>query len=630
MAKGTVNLSKSSTTGGYIIGKVEWESIADTGLNNSDITAKLYVRKLHHDMTLTVPTTGTWSFSLNVNGSNISGTVRESVLQDWVLIATKTVNNISHDPNGTKTIAITASVTAPNGTSLAGHVTKVSNASITLDTIKRAATIIAVTDHTLNAVTSVTLGNHIGVKFAPTSLAYTYKIDITVGSYTYSESYQPTVSTAQTYLIDTSVSARYEAFAKQIIGNPPVATGTVKLSTLSGSTLIGYDTETFQMTVPNNSSTQPSPGMTLQPVNTNLPTAFNGLYVQGKSRVGGSFAGSGKYNATIKSYSMSVGGKSYSSPYASDILTQVGAVEVKGSATDSRGFTGTQTKSITVIPYSAPKINVSICDRCDANGNLTDSGTYLKIKAKRTYSKVESDGKAHNSCRIQFRYAVEGGSFGAWQTILPAESTSDEVETGPLLGGALSVASSYIVQVGVIDSLGEYSNTSYSVLSEAVFMHRRAGGQGMGLGKYCNQDGLLDVAWDTRIRGDLLLGDNGKPVMDYIVEYGQDEGWNYILWNSGLCEAWYYESLGSLSFTEKATGVYSNAICTAAIITLPACFLDGRIYHASANAPSNAYTMAQVASYSTASETLTYRIWTNYPTTVNNLAISIYIAGRTG
>lgn len=141
MAKGTINLSKSKTSGSYIEGMIEWESTADIITNVSrNVVAKLYVKKGSTDTTLTIPTEGTWSYSLTVNGSKVSGSVRLSVLNDWVLVATKTISSIAHDPDGTKLITISSSVTAPASTSFEGHVTSGSK-SVSLDTIARASMI---------------------------------------------------------------------------------------------------------------------------------------------------------------------------------------------------------------------------------------------------------------------------------------------------------------------------------------------------------------------------------------------------------------------------------------------------------------------------------------------------------
>ena len=140
MASGTFNLARSSSSGSYIEAKVEWSSAANNSTNKSNATGKLYVRKDNDSLILTIPTGGTWNYSFTINGQTKSGGLSTSVLTDWVLLATFTVNDIAHGDDGKKNITISASVTAPSGTSFAGHTTSGSK-SVPLDTIPRASAI---------------------------------------------------------------------------------------------------------------------------------------------------------------------------------------------------------------------------------------------------------------------------------------------------------------------------------------------------------------------------------------------------------------------------------------------------------------------------------------------------------
>ena len=140
MATKTITLSKSASSGNYIQAKIVCSSSADYDTNKSNVTCKLYVRKDNDSMTLTIPTSGTWSYNLTINGKAFSGTVSKDVLLDWVLIATESVSGISHNSDGTKTITISGSVTAPSGTTLAGHKSSGSG-SAEMDTVPRASSI---------------------------------------------------------------------------------------------------------------------------------------------------------------------------------------------------------------------------------------------------------------------------------------------------------------------------------------------------------------------------------------------------------------------------------------------------------------------------------------------------------
>ncbi len=509
MASKTIDLNRSAASGSYIIGKIVCDATADYGLNNSDVTCRIYVRKANDSTLLTIPTSGTWSYSMTINGKSFSGTVSKDVLLDWVLLATVSVSDIAHNDDGTKSIAVSGWVTGPNGTNFAGHKTSGSG-TFTLDTVPRASTI--------TSAGNVTLGNACSVKWTPASASFRYKVKFSMGSWSYTTgAIHPNRKTAYTY---AGYAIPLEA-ANQI-PNSKTGTMTVMLYTYSDAAATkqvgSADSETFTVTIPDNSTTKPAVGMTLSPVSS-LPSAFSGLYIQGKSKVKATLSATGQYGATIKSYSMKVDGISHGpgDSYTSDYLSTYGSKTVYGYAVDSRGFTGSVSKSITVIAYSKPKISVSVCGRCDESGNLSASGTYLKIKATRSYSTVTSGGAQKNFCQIRYRYkAASAASYSAWTTILARDTLStNQVETGALLGGVLAIGTSYMVQVQAIDDIGDYAETTISVPTDKVFMHRTK--NAMGLGKYCEGENLLDVAWDAHFHGDVLIGETGMTLKEYIL-----------------------------------------------------------------------------------------------------------------
>lgn len=295
------------------------------------------------------------------------------------------------------------------------------------------------------------------------------------------------------------------------------------------------------LTIPDDETTQPTVSMSLSPSN-NLSSPYNSLYIQGISKVKANVTPSAKYGTTILASNITVNGKTYDSPYESDILTQAGVVTVKATAKDSRGFYGTNYKRIEVIPYSKPYVSAYsgesriIAARCDASANINDSGTYLKIKAKVVYSKViDSNGKQQNYGKIKFRYREEGGSYLPWQTIHDSETDSnhsDEVITDKLLNVALDVATNYQVQIVAFDDLYESDPITIAVPSVKAYMHRPAGGKSMGLGGYSSGDGNLDVYWKIKARDGMSLIDtagNETPVLASAQLNPHDQlaaGWN--------------------------------------------------------------------------------------------------------
>ena len=284
------------------------------------------------------------------------------------------------------------------------------------------------------------------------------------------------------------------------IPNVTSGKGTITCTTYNGSTPVGSAGVDITLTVPDNASTKPSVSMTLTPVSS-LGSAFSGLYIQNLTKVDGNISASGKYGASIKTTQMVIGSATYGDPYTSGYLTQSGNVTVTAKATDSRGFVGTTSQAITVIPYSKPAIVPAsgrsdiVCARCDTNGNFSDSGTYLRIIAKRSYSTITANGVQKNFCYI--RYRVNNGS---WVTILAKDATSNEVDTGAISGVNLALTSSYTVEIGVVDDIGNTHTIKKAIQTDKVDVHLREGGGGFALGKYSGEAGF-ECAMDAYFSG---------------------------------------------------------------------------------------------------------------------------------
>ena len=265
------------------------------------------------------------------------------------------------------------------------------------------------------------------------------------------------------------------------------------------------------LSIPETDETRPEATLSLTPVSIASKESLKTLYIRGKTRVKAILSdGDPKYGASIASYKVTIGGRTENSPYTFDWLSTMGDVTITGTVTDSRGFSKTYTKKITVIDYASPRIlpasgeDEVIAARCDAAGNLNANGIYLRIKAKRDYSRVVYSEDQKNFCAIEYRFSADGVSFSAWTTILEADASSDEVDTGAILG-TLDVATSYVVQIRAVDDVGEVTTTSITVSTEKVYMHRAGSINALGIGKLAEDANTVDIAEDmtVRIRGTL-------------------------------------------------------------------------------------------------------------------------------
>lgn len=397
---------------------------------------------------------------------------------------------------------------------------------------------------TINYAGDVTLGNKCSVRWTPKSAAFYYKMGFQLGNWKYStEVVRPNKTTEYEY---TGLTIPLEV-ANQI-PNDPSGTMYVYLHTFTdsaGTNQIGDTASaTFKVTVPDNSDTKPKVGMVLAPVHS-IPAKFSNLYIQGKSKVKGTLTKEGKYGASVSSVSMVVGTKSYGAAeaYTSDYLNTYGKINVTGYAKDSRGFTGENPQEIEVIAYQNPKLDSVSAVRCDKNGNPSESGTYLKIYAKRSYTPVNGQ----NICKVQYCYSQDGVTYTSWADLLNSTQATAEVTTGALLG-TLSTQASYVVHIRAVDEIGNPAESFITLPTEKVYWHRDGARNALGLGKYNEKDNALDSAWDIHMNGKKVTGlptptgtTDAVPLgllKDYVVEQGTSGVFAYRKWNSGFAELW--------------------------------------------------------------------------------------------
>lgn len=365
-----------------------------------------------------------------------------------------------------------------------------------------------------SAITSAAdtmLGKKCSISWTPRSASFRYKLKFTLGGWSLTTGTIHPNTTAEYIYTGTEIPV---AVAGQL-PNDKRGTMTASLYTYSDSAAtqqVGIaTTATFTVTVPKD-KTAPDVTMTLQPKN-ELAPLFSDLYIQGKTKVKATLSASGKYNATINTYGMRVENKVYfaEDEYTSEYLSQHGMIKVDGYANDSRGYSGSTSTEIEVIPYSKPQLTNVVAARCDANGNLSDSGTYLKIEATRSYSHISAGGYQRNYCAIQYRYkAATASAYSSWVTILGKKTlTSDTVSTGALLGGALAVDTVYMVQVRAFDDIGDSTIVTIKVPTDAVYWHRDGARRSFTFGGYIKEDNTFAIGEDIQFK---VLGEKWESL----------------------------------------------------------------------------------------------------------------------
>lgn len=303
-----------------------------------------------------------------------------------------------------------------------------------------------------------------------------------------------------------------------------------------------YSTASKTFAVTETDDTRPTVTMTATLNNGTLPSAFDGLYIQGKSRVDATLSAEGKYSASIKSHSVSIDGKTYSSTgFTSDVIQGSGSMDIVGTAKDSREFTGSAEQTINVIEYSKPLVipigseNAILCYRSDGNGNRTGNSTSLWVKAARSYYNVSQK----NHCSLEWRRKLVAEAWNdndhEWHDLIPVDAIGDEYNA-LIQGEVFDLKKSYTVQIRAIDDIGEYDLRTFEIPTQDVALHLGKGGKNVSVGTYCDysEEYTFYSEWKAIFDKDVVIG--GLPVRNHVVEEGVDGIWRYRKWADGTAE----------------------------------------------------------------------------------------------
>lgn len=205
-------------------------------------------------------------------------------------------------------------------------------------------------------------------------------------------------------------------------------TGTFALLTYSGSTQIGTTatkTATVQTTEANSGPTMTDFTYYDGRSNTSTVTGNDQVFIQGYSHLyvtpGTATA---KNNATIASYSATCNGVTFSNTTGAVInlstIAKSGNLEVVVTATDSRGYTVSKKKNITVIAYDKPKVSSVTLRRTN------DIEAEMQLIFNGTISPITVDGTQKNSLKyVQYRYKLtSASSYGSYTSILSSVTRS--------------------------------------------------------------------------------------------------------------------------------------------------------------------------------------------------------------
>lgn len=438
--------------------KIVYSYSQNVSKNQSTLTMSLYVHRDGYG-----PSWNTHCDSyMQVDGSSVmtyDGSF--NIGTSWVKIGSTVSKTVTHNADGTKTVALKGFFDSQGLTTKLQNLTVTGN--VTLKTIPRASSI--------SSISGSTIGSPVTINISREVSSFTHKVYYTFGE-------------TKDYLLGSGVGTSL-TFTPSMndcndIPNAAKGTATIRVDTYNGGTKIGSASKNFTLNVP--ASVVPTfTGITFTPVNGQVPADW-GLYVKAKSKVKASITGAaGAYGSTIKSYSISGGGYSgTASSLTTGFLNTAGEITFTAKITDSRGRTATKTASITVVDYAPPVLSGAAGFRCNEQGEEQDDGEWISLTA--AFSGASVEGK--NTITGQYRYMPEGREWSGFSPL-----SSGQPAVFPASGDA-----TFVVQVQVSDAFATVSQ-NIVVNSIRFIMDFRAGGNGIAFGKAAELENALETAW---------------------------------------------------------------------------------------------------------------------------------------
>lgn len=335
------------------------------------------------------------------------------------------------------------------------------------------------TQPSLSAAT-VEMGKSVTINTPAVNSAYRHTLRYAFGSAS------GTIATG----IASSVSWTPPVSLANQIPSATAGSGTIYCDTYSGSTLLGTKSVSITLTVPG--SVVPSAGTLSAALAED--TSGTGLYVKGMGKAKLTLSGaSGAYGSSITSYTITGGGwTATNGALTTGTLASAGNITFTATVTDSRGRKASTTRTINVIDYTKP--GIAVCDvyRCDADGNRKKAGTYFAVEINASYSAITG-----NTLSITARYKKQSES--SYGTAMNVTNNGKTV----IGGGNIGASTTYDVLVTVADKYN--SLPIQRTLSTKSVLQSFKRSAGAAIGKVAELANWLDIAWHTRIRGNLQV-----------------------------------------------------------------------------------------------------------------------------
>ena len=371
------------------------------------------------------------SFYVAINGSAVYNTTKAiyfSGSNTTVTVASGSVT-VTHNADGSKSVPASFSYyPAKTASYYPGSMS--GSGTLTLTTIPRQATLTAAPHFTDEDNPTITYSNPAGN--AVTSLKAC--IADANGQNLYAE-YRDISKTGTSYTFNLTDEER-NALRWASINSPNLTVKFYVTTVIGGVTY--YSTLDKIMTITN---AQPTISATIKDVGTasTLLTGDENKIIKGLNYITASMTATAYKGASIKKQTIECGGVTIN---GSGAFVNVESATFIVTATDSRGYTTTQTINKTLIDYIKLTCNL-VAGKPNAQGKMS-------IKINGNYFNG-SFGAVANTLQVQFRYKAENAEYSDWINANPAPSISGNTYETTIDITGLDYRLAYTFQARAID-----------------------------------------------------------------------------------------------------------------------------------------------------------------------------------
>ena len=444
--------------------------------NVNDNTSRLLYELILY-RPLSISSGASKSYSINVNGSKVAsgtttigGSGRKEIKSGYV--------TVSHNSDGTKSVSFSFSMQIDITFSGSWIGTVSASGSTSLTTIPRKSSL-SVGNGTLNSSQTISISR--------ASSSFTHTITYKCGSYSgtianktssTSVSWTPSLTLANANTTGTSVSA------------------TITLTTYNGSTSLGSVSKNITYNIP--SSVKPSINSVTVGSNPAEHLSTYGGYIRNRTKATFSISASTSYGSAIASYKVVVNAGTYSSSSSSitsNNLTSNGNLTATITVTDKRGRTDSTTRTLTVLDYNSPIINMAKVERCDQDGTLNSRGDYCKLSYKINVTALNNA----NSKSYSYRYKI---STDATYTEIALSNNYYSEENFAIFPA--SISNGYNIELVATDDFAT-TKKILTLSAGSAIMNWLANKLGMAVGKIAELSDYFDVGYKAIFRKDLYM-----------------------------------------------------------------------------------------------------------------------------